>query len=153
MKPKKVKRILSQFEHYLKGQNSFGIGLNENQRNNFIKYAKRVLDKENKKVSPNLDIEALKGFTEPTFTQPKEVGCNALYNRLPRIERIRKKDIDFTLYYYSNNKVDVSFTKKDTSCTYIDIDNGFIVNSVDVLNVKRQKWANWFQNGNRLFVY
>lgn len=140
MKPKKAQKILKKLDVYLSMleiKQPFLTPLTFQQRLDFREYAKSLLIKEKKKE-------------QPTFTQPKEVGEKAIYNSFPRIERVRKKGIDFTLYYYSNNKVDVSFSKKENCCNCINIDSGFVVNSVDVLQVNKEKGIDWVQIGNKL---
>lgn len=163
MKPKKVNRILSQFEYYLKGQNSFGIGLNENQRNNFIKYAKRVLDKEKKKVSPNL--EALKEAINPAFTQPKEVGEKSISNGIDIIKITPFFIVDGKasgfIYYKNNNTCDIHINKCICNAR-IPVDNNFIIRRVLITNDSIIKLIGysfklsskaWKQEGNTLVIF
>ena len=166
MKQKKLNRILSQFEHFLKGQNSFGIGLNENQRKDFIKYAKIVLDKKNKKE-------------KPTFTQPKEVVEKAIsyeftekgfFNgktKEPNVTVLKTTGLSVDtekakgiIYYQSNGTCDVYIDEMYSKSIVIHIEDNFVAENVTLFKKRLHKIVNcssildkhYVQFGNRLII-
>lgn len=180
MKPKKAQKILKEFDFFLKnqkGEQPFFMGLSDNQRKNFIEYAKGLLAKQNKKVSPNL--ESLKSAIltgdgsknkhilkdEITFTQPKEVGEKAISNGIYIIKITPFFIVDGKasgfIYYKNNNGCDIHIDKGICNAR-IPIDSNFIIEKLFINNDSIIRLIGdavvlsnkaWCQEGNMLVIF